>query len=81
MVREIQTFFPGDGVAAEEAGGRLGVDREFVWALDPIDGTNTHRRGRVPLALKLARADNAGIVLVMVTTVHPMPSPRRWTRS
>lgn len=34
MLREIQTWFPGDGVVAEEAGGRLGVDREFVWALD-----------------------------------------------
>jgi myo-inositol-1(or 4)-monophosphatase len=45
MMREIQTWFPGDGVVAEEAGGRLGVDREFVWALDPLDGTNNFALG------------------------------------
>jgi myo-inositol-1(or 4)-monophosphatase len=45
MMREIQTWFPGDGVMAEEAGGRLGVDREFVWALDPLDGTNNFALG------------------------------------
>lgn len=45
MLREIQTWFPHDGVVAEEAGGRLGVDREFVWALDPLDGTNNFALG------------------------------------
>lgn len=42
--------------------------------LVPLDGSPT-AEAAVPLALKLARADDAGIVLVMVTTVHPMPEP------
>jgi fructose-1,6-bisphosphatase/inositol monophosphatase family enzyme len=40
LLREIRTWFPDDGVIAEEAGRRVGVEREFVWALDPLDGTN-----------------------------------------
>jgi myo-inositol-1(or 4)-monophosphatase len=40
MLQAIQAQFPHDGIVAEESGGRLGTDREFVWALDPLDGTN-----------------------------------------
>jgi myo-inositol-1(or 4)-monophosphatase len=45
MLRDIQTRFPGDGILAEEADGRHGIDREFVWALDPLDGTNNFALG------------------------------------
>lgn len=40
ILREIRTWFPGDGVVAEEAGHRVGVERAFVWAVDPLDGTS-----------------------------------------
>lgn len=53
MLREIQTWFPGDGVVAEEAGGRLGIDREFVWALDPLDGTNNFALGLPCFAISI----------------------------
>ena len=45
MLREIQTWFPGDGIVAEEAGGRIDVEQEFVWVLDPLDGTNNFALG------------------------------------
>ena len=45
MLQEIQTRFPDDGVVAEEAGGRLGLDRELVWVVDPLDGTNNFALG------------------------------------
>ncbi|MBB4265200.1 histidinol-phosphatase [Roseospira visakhapatnamensis] len=34
----ITTRFPDHGIFGEEA-GQTGMDREFVWVLDPIDGT------------------------------------------
>ncbi len=40
MRRLIQTRFPGHGVLGEE-GGTERPDAEFVWVLDPIDGTRS----------------------------------------
>lgn len=42
--------------------------------LVPLDGSIT-AEAAVPVALQLARADNAGLVLLMVTTPHPAPDP------
>lgn len=40
IVQEIAASFPGDGLLAEEGGQATGLDREYVWAVDPLDGTN-----------------------------------------
>lgn len=45
IIREVTTQFPGDGVLAEEGDLALGADREFVWAIDPLDGTNNYALG------------------------------------
>jgi myo-inositol-1(or 4)-monophosphatase len=45
MLREIHTWFPADGVVAEEADAHAGLEREFVWVVDPLDGTNNFARG------------------------------------
>jgi nucleotide-binding universal stress UspA family protein len=42
--------------------------------LVPLDGSTT-AEAAVPVALQLARADNAGLVLLMVTNPHPVPDP------
>jgi nucleotide-binding universal stress UspA family protein len=42
--------------------------------LVPLDGSTT-AEAAVPLAVQLARAENAGLVLLMVTQVHPAPEP------
>jgi inositol-phosphate phosphatase / L-galactose 1-phosphate phosphatase / histidinol-phosphatase len=43
----IETHFPGHGILGEEF-GRLREDAEYVWVLDPIDGTKSFISG-VPL--------------------------------
>jgi len=45
MLQEIATWFPGDGVVAEEGEHRIHPEREFVWVLDPLDGTNNYALG------------------------------------
>jgi len=47
MRRLIQTRFPGHGVLGEEFGPDR-IDEEFVWVLDPVDGTKSFITG-VPL--------------------------------
>jgi nucleotide-binding universal stress UspA family protein len=42
--------------------------------LVPLDGSTT-AEAAVPLALQLARGENLGLVLLMVTNVHPLPDP------
>jgi myo-inositol-1(or 4)-monophosphatase len=45
MAREVTTCFSGDGLLAEEGNLALGVDREFLWVIDPLDGTNNYALG------------------------------------
>ena len=42
--------------------------------LVPLDGS-TIAEAAIPVALQLARADNARLVLLMVTSPHPAPDP------
>jgi len=42
--------------------------------LVPLDGSTT-AEAAVPLAVQLARAEHAGLVLLMVKQVHPAPEP------
>jgi myo-inositol-1(or 4)-monophosphatase len=45
MVREISSAFPEDGILAEEGQHEQGLDRPYVWAVDPLDGTNNYVLG------------------------------------
>jgi myo-inositol-1(or 4)-monophosphatase len=45
LIEEIETRFPGDGVVAEEGARAPGGEHEFVWVLDPLDGTNNYALG------------------------------------
>lgn len=44
MRRLIQTTFPAHGIVGEEFGA-IGEDAEYVWVLDPIDGTKSFISG------------------------------------
>lgn len=44
MRQLIQSSFPGHGIYGEEYGA-LGVDADYVWVLDPIDGTSAFIAG------------------------------------
>jgi myo-inositol-1(or 4)-monophosphatase len=45
LVERIRTSFPDDGIVAEEGLAIHPGDREFVWVLDPLDGTNNFALG------------------------------------
>jgi myo-inositol-1(or 4)-monophosphatase len=66
MLGAVHTWFPGDGVVAEEAGQHAGTDREFVWVLDPLDGTNNFALGipcfAVSIGILRAGEPYAGVV-------------------
>ena len=40
IASEIGDAFPDDGMIAEEHGSATAKDHEFVWVVDPLDGTN-----------------------------------------
>src|SRR5204863_5284395 len=40
----IEEHFPGHGILGEEH-GNIGLDREYVWVIDPIDGTRAFISG------------------------------------
>jgi myo-inositol-1(or 4)-monophosphatase len=45
LLEAIRARFAGDGTLAEEGDVAAGLDREFVWILDPLDGTNNYALG------------------------------------
>lgn len=66
MLQEIAIWFPADGVVAEEGTHRAQLDREFVWVVDPLDGTNNYALGipcyAVAVGVLRGGAPYAGVV-------------------
>jgi len=51
IIERIRREFPDHGILAEEQSDQVGddeTDREFVWAIDPIDGTRNYA-ARIPI--------------------------------
>jgi myo-inositol-1(or 4)-monophosphatase len=53
LLDSVRTRFPEDGALAEEHGVAVGLDREFVWIVDPLDGTNNYALGLPCFAVSL----------------------------
>ena len=67
----IERRFPGHGIIGEEF-GRMRDDAEFVWVLDPIDGTKSFISG-VPLfgtLIALTRADRPILGVIDQPILH-----------
>ena len=65
VISSLKKLFPDHGFVSEEKGAER-ADAEYVWTLDPIDGTKYYARD-VPLwAISLALARNAEPVLGVV---------------
>ena len=46
IIETLLTAYPGHGILAEESGGEHGAkDSEFVWIIDPLDGTTNFIHG------------------------------------
>lgn len=44
LLEQIQKFFPGHGILGEESGVHSGTG-DYLWVLDPLDGTNNFSQG------------------------------------
>jgi myo-inositol-1(or 4)-monophosphatase len=53
LLEAVRAGFPHDGALAEEDGVAADLDREFVWILDPLDGTNNYALGVPCFAVSL----------------------------
>ena len=66
VMRElIATAYPGHGILGEEH-GRDRIDAEFVWVLDPIDGTKSFITGRPLFGTLIALAHGGRPVVGMI---------------
>ncbi|HXC91764.1 MAG TPA: histidinol-phosphatase [Stellaceae bacterium] len=74
MRRMIESRFPDHGILGEEF-GRVREDAEFVWVLDPIDGTKSFISG-VPLFGTLIALTHAGRPILGV--IDQPVSRERW---
>ncbi|MBC7681991.1 MAG: inositol monophosphatase, partial [Ferruginibacter sp.] len=46
IIETLTTAYPGHGILAEESGSEFGAkDSEFVWIIDPLDGTTNFIHG------------------------------------
>src|ERR1700734_301840 len=61
MIRErLAARFPDHGIIGEELAERAGRDSDFVWAVDPIDGTTNFVNGFPLFAASIAVLQPAG---------------------
>ena len=57
IIDTLLTAYPGHGILAEESGRTLGAqDREFVWIIDPLDGTTNFIHGFPVYCVSIALA-------------------------
>jgi myo-inositol-1(or 4)-monophosphatase len=57
IIDTILTAYPGHGILAEESGRSMGAqDSEFVWIIDPLDGTTNFIHGFPVYAVSIALA-------------------------
>jgi myo-inositol-1(or 4)-monophosphatase len=69
ILRIINAAFPGHGTMSEEDGTRQG-DSEYVWIIDPLDGTNNFHFGLPLFCVNIALARRGEVVLGI--TLDPM---------
>ncbi len=53
IISHIATTYPEHGIIAEESGSE-GADREYVWVIDPLDGTTNFLHGYPEYAVSIA---------------------------
>jgi myo-inositol-1(or 4)-monophosphatase len=57
IIETLLTAYPGHGILAEESGSEYGAkDSEFVWIIDPLDGTTNFIHGFPVYAVSIALA-------------------------
>lgn len=54
ITTQLKAAFPGHRLVAEESGHHQGDGRDYVWYIDPLDGTNNFAHGLPHFAVSLA---------------------------
>lgn len=54
IVREIKRYYPDHAILGEEGGMQGDEDSEFVWIIDPLDGTSNYLHGMPHFAISIA---------------------------
>ncbi|MBR0565201.1 inositol monophosphatase [Azoarcus sp. L1K30] len=57
IIEVLREAYPGHGILAEES-GESGAESEFVWIIDPLDGTTNFIHGFPQYAISIALAKN-----------------------
>jgi myo-inositol-1(or 4)-monophosphatase len=67
VIETLLTAFPSHGILAEESGRRHGVaDSDFVWIIDPLDGTTNFIHGFPVYAVSIALAVRGSVQQAVV---------------
>jgi myo-inositol-1(or 4)-monophosphatase len=62
----LQNAFPASGVLAEEDASTPGPERELLWVVDPLDGTNNFGYGIAHCAISITLFHENEVVLALV---------------
>lgn len=65
LIRELSALLPGCGFICEEEGVN-DPDKDYVWVIDPIDGTANYARGTENCAISVGLRHQGGIILGVV---------------
>jgi myo-inositol-1(or 4)-monophosphatase len=65
IVSRINEYFPGHSIAAEEGGGHES-DTEFLWHVDPLDGTTNFAHGYPCFCVSLGLAQRDGLIAAVI---------------
>ncbi len=66
IVEEIRKLFPDHGIIAEETGKMVDGDKEFIWIIDPLDGTTNFSQGLPIFSVSIGIEHNGETVVGVV---------------
>ena len=61
IVREIKRYYPDHAILGEEGGEQGNSDSEFVWIIDPLDGTSNYLHGMPHFSVSIALQVNGRV--------------------
>lgn len=66
IVEILQRNFPTHSILAEEETNLVGVDRDYCWIIDPLDGTTNFAHGYPQFCVSIALEREGQVILAMV---------------
>jgi len=61
IVREIKRYYPDHAILGEEGGEQGDSDSEFLWIIDPLDGTSNYLHGMPHFSISIALQVNGRV--------------------